>query len=266
MGGCHPEAGGQAQGFPFPGILALGEGLFRPVESGSLKGGSVARVTAAGRKYCPVTSSARKGQWGIVLGSVGPGGASTFPPTPLPTLVYGGLGHARCWGWGRTRAPSCQRPRTYTLRGCQGTPSLQLLLCRRLPTVCHFYLTSQLLNFSVAQQHPQIRTPFVSGPHICLGCNQFFNQVLHCQLGGQHQGRGPIHCPGIHCGLSVAEQELGGQRGPATLGMSGAAGSGPHTYPPPNAHSAVCSFSLSGPQAHITLLLAKPEVLGPKED
>lgn len=26
----------------------------------------------------------------------------------------------------------------------------------------------------------QIHTPFISGPHICLSCNQFFNQVLHC--------------------------------------------------------------------------------------
>lgn len=91
-------------------------------------------------------------------------------------------------------------------RGCQGTPSLQFpCRRRRLPTVFHFYLTSQLLNFSRAQQHLQIHTPFISGLHICLGCNQFFNQVLHCQLCGQHQGRGPIHCPGIHCGLSVLE-------------------------------------------------------------
>lgn len=48
-------------------------------------------------------------------------------------------------------------------------------------------------------------SPFISGPHICLGCNQFFNQVFHRQPGGQHQRCGPILCPCIHCGLSAAE-------------------------------------------------------------
>lgn len=49
-----------------------------------------------------------------------------------------------------------------------------------------FYLISYLLNFSMAHQSLQIHTPFISGPHIRLGCNQFFNKVFHRQPGGQH--------------------------------------------------------------------------------
>lgn len=90
MGGCHPECGVRHLGSLFPKILVLREGLF----------GSVGSWVPQTRKRCPVTRPARivpddvtgvrTGQWGIVLGLLGPGEPSLFSPTlpPYPSLQW----------------------------------------------------------------------------------------------------------------------------------------------------------------------------------
>lgn len=85
-----------------------------------------------------------------------------------------------------------------------------------MPLRCTYILHSishPICSTSLQHTSPlSLHTPFISGPHVCLGCNQFFNQVFHCQSGSQHQGCGPVLCASVHCSLSATEQKLGRQR------------------------------------------------------
>lgn len=141
------------------------------------------------------------------------------------------------------------------VRGVNAPGSGWFLCC--LPHFFRSYLTPHLLSFSIAQhQLLEIHTPFVSGPHICLGCNQFFSRSSTASLAANIRAVVPSSVRASTAVCLLRSKSWRAREGPVTAGISGLLTKAPLTANPhSNPYSVLflCScFSIS-PNHHLPL-------------